>query len=78
MCDSFMVPEKDGEFFVEATIAINGDALFTDTFQISIRTPDLITLVQTDKPIYKPGETSTIPARNIYDPVHVIANNVVF
>ena len=78
MCDNFMVPEKDGKFFVEATIAINGDTLFTDTFQITIRKLDLITLVQTDKPIYKPKETGTNPARNIYEPVHVISNNVVF
>ena len=65
MCDNFMVPAKDGKFFVEATIVINGETLFTDTFQITIRKTDLITLVHTDKPIYKPGETGTIPARNI-------------
>ena len=56
-CDEFQVPYQTGDFRVKVRIEIDDDIIFEEEQDIKIKKPELITLVQTDKPIYKPGQT---------------------
>ena len=59
-CDELPVPDETGDFRVKAKVSIDDDTIFMDETNIKIKRPELITLVQTDKPIYKPGQTGEI------------------
>ena len=55
-CEAFPVPDKTGDFRAKVRLEIDDDVIFEEEKDIKIKKPELITLVQTDKPIYKPGQ----------------------
>lgn len=52
-CNTFFVPKKPGRY--EVTLS-NATDVITNTVEIEVLGNNLITFVQTDKPIYKPGQ----------------------
>ena len=60
-CEEFPVPDKTGDFRAHVRVEIDDDVIFEEEKDIKIKKPKLITLVQTDKPIYKPGQTGKDP-----------------
>ena len=61
-CDELTVPDETGTFRVKARVSVDDDDIIEETTDVRIKKPDLITLIQTDKPIYKPGQTGTPPS----------------
>ncbi|KAI4886734.1 hypothetical protein NFI96_022087, partial [Prochilodus magdalenae] len=59
-CVPFKVPDVDVESKASVNVQITGDRTsLNKTTQILIKPPTQLILIQTDKPIYKPGQTGT-------------------
>ncbi|KAL7884006.1 hypothetical protein AOLI_G00067760 [Acnodon oligacanthus] len=57
-CLAFKVPDVSSESEASIYVQVSGEGTFlNDTTRILIRPPTLLTIIQTDKPIYKPGQT---------------------
>uniref|UniRef100_W5KD25 Alpha-2-macroglobulin-like 1 n=1 Tax=Astyanax mexicanus TaxID=7994 RepID=W5KD25_ASTMX len=60
-CVSFKVPDVNIETEASVDIQVSGKAIFLNkTTKILITPPVRLTIIQTDKPIYKPGQTVKI------------------
>ncbi|KAL3865691.1 hypothetical protein ACJMK2_043055 [Sinanodonta woodiana] len=56
-CVKFDVPSKADEYTASVTVRIDGNELFTHEEKVNVWIAKNITLIQTDKPLYKPGQT---------------------
>ena len=62
-CGEFPVPKDEGIYKAEVEVLLiskegkEQQVLFTGKNDVKVIKPDYITLIQTDKPIYKPGQT---------------------
>ncbi|KAL6456291.1 hypothetical protein MHYP_G00348340 [Metynnis hypsauchen] len=57
-CLPFEVPDVSDESEASINVQVSGEGTFlNDTTLILIKPPSLLTVIQTDKPIYKPGQT---------------------
>ena len=59
-CNDFTAPDKEGTFRLTARVSVNDDDILVESTEVRIKKLQLITLVQTDKPIYKPGQTGML------------------
>ncbi|KAL3865698.1 hypothetical protein ACJMK2_043060 [Sinanodonta woodiana] len=56
-CVKFDVPSKADEYTASVTVRIDGNELFRNEKKVNVWIAKNITLIQTDKPLYKPGQT---------------------
>ncbi|KAL3865817.1 hypothetical protein ACJMK2_043167 [Sinanodonta woodiana] len=56
-CVKFDVPSKADKYIASVTVRIDGNELFTHEEKVNVWVAKNITLIQTDKPLYKPGQT---------------------
>ncbi|KAK3584720.1 hypothetical protein CHS0354_036497 [Potamilus streckersoni] len=56
-CVDFDAPFKEDQYTVSVTVHIDGKQLFIHEEKVDVWTAKNITLIQTDKPQYKPGQT---------------------
>nr|ACF39935.1 alpha2-macroglobulin [Cristaria plicata] len=56
-CVNFDAPNKEDQYTASVTVHIDGKELFSHEKTVDVWTAKNITLIQTDKPQYKPGQT---------------------
>ncbi|KAL3865384.1 hypothetical protein ACJMK2_042776, partial [Sinanodonta woodiana] len=56
-CVNFDAPNKEDQYTASITVHIDGKKLFSHEKTVDVWTAKNITLIQTDKPQYKPGQT---------------------
>ena len=55
-CETFPVPSEPGTYEVALK---NSTDVISDIREIEVKSGNLITFIQTDKPIYRPGESGS-------------------